>query len=76
MVFIIVFVLFRFTCTKGFLQMMKEIHDIAGQHEVIAENLGGTIVQDIHSLATELKQERKKVGFLSVTDRLNFIFHL
>jgi hypothetical protein len=41
--------------------MVKEIHDLAGQHEVIAENLMSTVNRDLQALISELKQERKKV---------------
>ncbi|XP_064616500.1 formin-binding protein 1-like isoform X2 [Liolophura sinensis] len=49
-----------FTCTKGFLDMLKELHDSAGQHEVIAENIQSNIIKDLSNLIQELKQERKK----------------
>lgn len=42
--------------------MIKEVHDIAGQHEVIAESLQGTVYKDLQNLMTELKQDRKKVS--------------
>lgn len=41
--------------------MLKELHDIAGQHEVIAENLNVRVVKTLQSLITELKADRKKV---------------
>ena len=50
---------------KGFIQMINEVHDIAGQHEVIAENLTTNIVREIYHLVQDLKQERKKVGLQS-----------
>ena len=46
------------------MDMVKEIHDLAGQHEVIAENLQTSVSQDLHMLISELKQERKKVSLL------------
>lgn len=42
--------------------MVKEIHDLAGQHEVIAENLQSVVSKDLQTLILELKQERKKVS--------------
>ncbi|XP_076455456.1 formin-binding protein 1-like isoform X2 [Babylonia areolata] len=51
---------YQFTWARGFVDMVKEIHDLAGQHEVIAENLQGTVSRDLHNLVSELKQERKK----------------
>lgn len=50
----------QFTWAKGFVEMVKEIHDLAGQHEVIAENLMSTVNRDLQMLIAELKQERKK----------------
>ena len=43
------------------MDMIKELHDLAGQHEVIAENLQGTVSKELHALIAELKQERRKV---------------
>ncbi|KAK7504998.1 hypothetical protein BaRGS_00003568, partial [Batillaria attramentaria] len=50
----------QLTWAKSFVDMVKEIHDLAGQHEVIAENLQSTVSRDLQNLITELKQERKK----------------
>jgi len=44
--------------------MVNEIHDIAGQHEVIVENLTSLILRDIQLLLLQLKQDRKKVCLL------------
>jgi len=51
-----------FTYVKGFLSMMNELNDIAGQHEMIAENLVTQIVSDITQLILSLRQERKRVS--------------
>lgn len=50
----------EFTCVKGFMGMIGEIHDIAGQHEVIVENLTSIILRDIQLLVQQVKQDRKK----------------
>ena len=49
----------------GFLGMINEINDIAGQHETIAENLN---VQnsDILNLLADLKAERKRVSNMGI----------
>ena len=52
----------RFTWARAFTDMVKEIHDLAGQHEVIAENLQSVVSKDLQTLISELKQERKKVS--------------
>ncbi|XP_041369269.1 formin-binding protein 1-like isoform X2 [Gigantopelta aegis] len=51
---------YQFSWAKAFVDMIKELHDLAGQHEVIAENLQGTVSKELHVLISELKQERRK----------------
>lgn len=41
--------------------MLKEVYDMAGQHEVIAENIQGTVSKNVFDLVQELKTDRKKV---------------
>ena len=41
--------------------MINELHDIAGQHEVIAESLSGKVQRELIDLINTVKQERKKV---------------
>ena len=57
----------RFSWAKSFREMLKELHDLAGQHEVIAENIQGRLVQEAQKLVTDMKNERKQVGFNSHT---------
>ena len=35
---------------------------MAGQHEMIVDNLNATILKELNTLLIELKQERKKVS--------------
>ncbi|KAK3606674.1 hypothetical protein CHS0354_029584, partial [Potamilus streckersoni] len=51
---------YQFSWAKGFLDMMKELHDLAGQHEVIAETTQATLIKDLLTLVQELKQDRRK----------------
>ena len=51
-----------FTYVKGFLSMMNELNDIAGQHEMIAENLVTQIISDLTQLILSLRQDRKRVS--------------
>ncbi|XP_077287263.1 formin-binding protein 1-like Cip4 isoform X5 [Arctopsyche grandis] len=51
---------YQFTPCKAFRVMMNEINDLAGQHEVVAENLGASVIRDLTLLTKELKEERKK----------------
>ncbi len=47
---------------KAFLGIMKETEDIAGQHEVISEELQSKVYKELQNLHNEAKQERKKVS--------------
>ncbi len=43
--------------------MVKEVHDVAGQHELISENLQVCVLKELQNLMVELKQERKQVEY-------------
>ncbi|CAB4001095.1 Hypothetical predicted protein, partial [Paramuricea clavata] len=45
---------------KAFLGILKETEDIAGQHEVISEELQSKVYKELQNLHNEAKQERKK----------------
>jgi len=47
---------------KGFISMMNEMNDIAGQHEMIAENIATQILTDLSQLMLSLRQDRKRVS--------------
>lgn len=49
-----------FTSYKAFATMLNEINDLAGQHEVVAEDFLAQIVKEIAALSKDLKEERKK----------------
>ena len=55
---------YSFTSVKGFLSMMNELNDIAGQHEMIAENISSQIVSDLAQLIQSMRQDRKRVCLL------------
>lgn len=40
---------------------MTEVNDLAGQHEVIAENLQANVIRELTVLAKDFRDERKKV---------------
>ncbi|KAI7684784.1 Formin-binding protein 1 -like protein, partial [Sarcoptes scabiei] len=48
------------TVVKSFNKSLKEITDIAGQHEIIAEELSLNIVKEVATVLKELKEERKR----------------
>lgn len=50
----------EFTYCKAFTQVLKEVSDMAGQHEVIAENLSAQIVKEIGIVSKDLREERKR----------------
>jgi len=50
----------QFSYCKAFLLMLQEVTDMAGQHEVIAENMSANIVREIAMQMKELKDERKR----------------
>ncbi|RWS28376.1 formin-binding protein 1-like protein [Leptotrombidium deliense] len=50
----------QYSYIKAFLMMLQEIQDLAGQHEVVAENMMGSIVKEVSLLVRELKDERKR----------------
>ena len=60
-------ILCRFTATKAFKLMLNEINDLAGQHEVIAENLSTAVVSDLNILVKSMRDDRRKVRKLYPT---------
>jgi len=51
---------YQFTATKAFKLMLNEINDLAGQHEVIAENLSTAVVSDLTILVKSMRDDRRK----------------
>ncbi|XP_060567137.1 cdc42-interacting protein 4 homolog isoform X3 [Ruditapes philippinarum] len=51
---------YQFTWARAFLDMLKEVHDMAGQHEVIAENTQGQLIGELQKCVGELKTDRRK----------------
>ncbi len=56
----IFFQYYRFTSIKGFRDMLNEINDLAGQHEIISENLNQICTRDVQARAKELKDDKKR----------------
>lgn len=50
-----------YTSSKAFCLVLNEVNDIAGQHELIAENLSTNINREVATLIKELKDERKRL---------------
>jgi hypothetical protein len=38
---------------------MNEINDLAGQHEVVAENLQANVIKELNALVKDIREERK-----------------
>ena len=56
--------------------MLNEINDLAGQHEVIAENLSTAVVSDLNILVKSMRDDRRKVRKLSSLSLfMYFILH-
>lgn len=62
----------RFSYEKGFFAMLNEIRDLAGQRELIAENISGTILKDAQHLLNDFRQSRKKVNRVFVSTVQSF----
>lgn len=60
----------RFSCQKAFRDVLTEVNDQAGQHEVVAENLTSAVTKEIVALVKDLKEERKKVFITSSSYQL------
>lgn len=52
---------YRYSPCKAFKMVMTEVNDMAGQHEVIAENLQADVIREVTILIKDFKDERKKV---------------
>ncbi|KAI1289549.1 Formin-binding protein 1-like [Halotydeus destructor] len=50
----------QYSYCKAFLLMLQEITDLAGQHELIAENMMAQIAKEIAMQLKEIKEERKR----------------
>ena len=52
--FLFLFVFFRYSAVKGFVQLISETNDYAGQRELIAEYLEAEVHTMIHVLHNKL----------------------
>jgi hypothetical protein len=52
---------FRFSSFHAFKSVLKETNDLAGQRELVAENLQSQVIQGIYLLSKTLRDERKKL---------------
>ena len=50
----------RYTYQQAFKQFLQETDDFAGQREVIAEETKNNVLNDMHNVASQSKNERKK----------------
>ncbi|XP_066153190.1 formin-binding protein 1-like isoform X3 [Euwallacea fornicatus] len=51
---------YQFTSCMAFKVLMNEINDLAGQHEVVAEDLQANVIKELTALVKDLREERKK----------------
>lgn len=47
--------------------MLDEMRDMAGQHELVAENVQEKVLAKINQVIRTLKDERRKVGFSPIS---------
>lgn len=52
---------FSYTYLNAFKDFLQETDDFAGQREVIAEETKNKVLNDMHRLSSDSKNERKKV---------------
>ncbi|KAL1509420.1 hypothetical protein ABEB36_004162 [Hypothenemus hampei] len=51
---------YQFTSCRAFKELTNEINDLAGQHEVVAEDLQANVLKELTALVKDLREERKK----------------
>ncbi|XP_059483160.1 formin-binding protein 1-like isoform X5 [Neocloeon triangulifer] len=51
---------YQYSACQAFKTMMNEVGDLAGQHELVAEDLTSTVLQELQLLVRNLKDDRKK----------------
>lgn len=64
---------YKFTGIKAFSMMLNEVNDMAGQHELIAENLSTAVVADLSTLIKSLKDDRRRQ--LQVKMHINYCIY-
>jgi hypothetical protein len=57
----------RFTWNQGFQGLLREVHDMASQHETVSEELSQQVQTALVNLAKECKENRRKVLLLSLS---------
>lgn len=53
-------IFYRFTSHQAFKNVLKETNDLAGQREIVAENLQSQVIAGISLLSKTLRDDRKK----------------
>ena len=51
----------RFSSHKAFISQLLELNDIAGQHEIVAEEMLSKVNKALLNFCNDLKVEKKKV---------------
>ncbi|KAF5276896.1 hypothetical protein FQA39_LY06447 [Lamprigera yunnana] len=51
---------YQYSSCKAFKLLMDEVNDLAGQHEVVAENLQANVIKELTALIKDLRDERKR----------------
>uniref|UniRef100_A0A1Y1LYL6 F-BAR domain-containing protein n=1 Tax=Photinus pyralis TaxID=7054 RepID=A0A1Y1LYL6_PHOPY len=51
---------YQYSSCRAFKLLMDEVNDLAGQHEVVAENLLANVLKELTALTKDLRDERKR----------------
>lgn len=51
---------YQFSSCRAFKFMLNEVNDLAGQHEVVAENLMANVIKELTALVKDMREDRKK----------------
>ena len=66
----------RLTCQRSFKDVLNEVNDQAGQHELVAENLTSAVTKEIGVLVKDFKEDRKRVCLFLFCFVFVFVFVL
>lgn len=70
---IVSFTCCRYSSCVAFKRVTEEVADLAGQHEVIAENLQSNVINKVVILVKDFREERKKVSCLPTESALKWV---
>lgn len=51
---------YQYSSCRAFKLVLNEVNDLAGQHEVVAENLQANVIKELSALVKDMREDRKK----------------